>query len=228
LRNARVAAAMTAHGFGDADLEEGWTLLKHLSRDKLGFFKPQTSNLIDEIDAWENKWFPIASATLERRFPVLAEKLFANLPQSTRPAVIVGVQTFVERFDEMVAGGGSYGTEGAAAVAVLAARGLTAAVVDEARALLDTARRIETHAAVATMEQDQQQLAKAEEALWAWYLEWSQIARIAITQRGLLRQMGFIQGQASGKGDEEIVDETANGITPPAAPPTETSIDVHN
>ena len=32
---------------------------------------------------------------------------------------------------------------------------------------------------------------KAEDALWTWYLDWSQVARTAVTQRVLLRQLGF-------------------------------------
>jgi hypothetical protein len=36
---------------------------------------------------------------------------------------------------------------------------------------------------VTTIEHDREQLAKSEAALWAWYLEWSRIARIAVTPR---------------------------------------------
>jgi len=134
------------------------------------------------------------------------------------PAVVVSVRTFIERFDEMAASVGSYGPEGAAATALLATRGLTRAVIDEARELLETVGRIETYPDVTTVDQDQEDLAKAEASLWAWYLEWSQIARIAVTQRSLLKQMGFVQSQSKA---DVVADPTANGVAPHAPiPPT--------
>jgi hypothetical protein len=38
-------------------------------------------------------------------------------------------------------------------------------------------------------EEQEAELEAAESALWAWYLEWSKIARIAIKQRPLLRHV---------------------------------------
>jgi hypothetical protein len=54
----------------------------------------------------------------------------------------------------------------------------------------------------------------------------AQIARIAITQRGLLKQMGFIQSH--GKGDEEIVDENVNGVAPAAGPFPTSPVGAHH
>lgn len=236
MRNARVAAAMAAYGFGDAALQEGWTLLQAVSRDRLGSAhdKAASSEIIDKLDAWENRWFPIASATLERRFPAVSAQVFKNLTQTSGPEVAVSVRTFVERYDQMAASVGSYGPEGAAATAILTARGLTSAVVDEARALLDTVGRIETYPDVTTIEEDEDALAKAEADLWSWYLEWSRIARIAVKQRALLKQMGFAQTRA--KADDAVVVDGGNGGTtgpaggagpqPPVAPTT-TPVDLH-
>jgi hypothetical protein len=229
MRNARVAAAMAAYGLTDADLQEGWTLLQAVSRDRLGngIAKPASSELIDKLDVWENRWFPIAVAALERRFPAVSAQVFKNLAQTSGTAVVVSVQTFVERFDQMAASVGSYGPEGAAATAVLAARGLTGAVVDEARALLETVGRIETYPDVTTIEEDQNALAKAEADLWAWYLEWSSIARIAVKQRVLLKQMGFAQTHT--KAPDEVVVNTVNVAAPQtSAAPVANSIEIHH
>lgn len=228
MRNARVAAAMAAYGFTDADLQEGWKLLQSVSRDRLGggITKPASSEIIDKLDSWENRWFPIAAASLERRFPAVSAQVFKNLPQTSGPAVAVSVRTFVERFDDMAASVGSYGPEGAAATAVLSARGLTAAVIDEARALLETVGRIETYPDVTTIDEDQEQLEKAEAELWGWYLEWSRIARTAVKQRVLLKQMGFVSSRAktADEDDESIVQP--NGAAAPPAPPS--GISPHN
>ena len=192
MRNARIAASMAAYGLTDADLQEGWKLLRGVSREKLdSVVAPADSGLLDDLDAWENRWFPIASATLERRFPAVHAQIFNKLTQTSGPAVAVGVGTFIARFDEMASGAGSYGEEGIAAKGVLATRGLNSAVLDEARAMLAKVGRIEAHAAITTVEDDAAELAAAEERLWSWYLEWSQIARIAVNQHTLLKQLGF-------------------------------------
>ncbi|MBX3185421.1 MAG: hypothetical protein KF819_00335 [Labilithrix sp.] len=197
LRNPRVAALMAAYGFTDADFEEGWRLLHGVSRVKLGIdarvgLPNPDADTIERLDAWENRWFPVAAASLERRFPSLHAQLFKNLSQTSGPAVAVGVRTFVDRFDDLAAG--AYGPEGAAAVELLRGRGLTEAVVDDARTLLEAVAKrapIDLDADV-----DKEAIAKAESDLWAWYLEWSQIARVAITQRVLLKQMGFIASKS--------------------------------
>ncbi len=51
---------------------------------------------------------------------------------------------------------------------------------------------------------------KAERELWAWYLEWSAIARNAIKQRSLLKKLGFLQddGHGPNENDEDAEDET--------------------
>lgn len=51
-------------------------------------------------------------------------------------------------------------------------------VLNQARGLLETIGKIATVDAVMAA-QDPKALEKAESDLWAWYLEWSQIARIA-------------------------------------------------
>ena len=68
---------------------------------------------------------------------------------------------------------------------------------------------------VSTIDRDAEQLARAEGALWAWYLEWSQIARVAVTQRALLRQMGFVSTSQAKSVAPAVVD--------PVAPPASTA-----
>jgi len=220
LRNPRIASAMAAFGFTDADLQEGWTLMNTVGRVKLDAsgFGSDTSTL-EKLDAWENRWFPILSATLERRFPAVHAQLFKNLSQTEGPAVVVSVRTLLERHDQMAAGAGAYGAEGVQAKAVLEARGFTQTVINDARALLESVGKVATVDA-ATVAQDPKAREKAENDLWGWYLEWSQIARSAVTQRVLLRQMGFLPTRRS-KAEEEDdvdVDPVTGVITTPVTP----------
>jgi hypothetical protein len=212
LRNPRIAAAMASYGFNEAELDEGWALLKAFGKVKVdsnpssGGGEGKTT--IDQLDAWENRWFPITAATLERRFPAIHARVFNNLSQTEGPAVMVSVRTLLERLDAMAAG--SYGADGSRAKTQLEARGLTASVMNEARALLEKMGKVEVQSA-AWSGTDTSALAKAEEDLWAWYLEWSRIARVAVTQRALLRQLGFLSTR---KRTEEDDDEDAAIVTP--------------
>lgn len=220
VRNPRIGSAMAAYGFTDAELQEGWSLMNLVGRVKLDAHTPATDkSTLEELDQWENQWFPIASATLQRRFPAVQAQVFKNLSQTEGPAVAVSVRTFLERFDQMAAGAGAYGAEGPQAKAVLETRGLTPAVLNRARALLENIGKIATVDAVVAA-QDPKALEKAENDLWAWYLEWSQVARIAVTQRVLLKQMGFLPTRRSRATEEDDVDvdPTTGVITPPVTP----------
>jgi hypothetical protein len=109
---------------------------------------------------------------------------------------------------------------------VLETRGLSAAVLDEARELLDVFSKMSPPRDVSTLEAEQKQLADAEARLWGWYREWSQIARIAVTQRGLLKQMGFASGRARPSAEE--ADDSTNGeAAPESAGPPVSSVPTH-
>ena len=57
----------------------------------------------------------------------------------------------------------------------------------------DAKKRLEARKAQEAREEDERKARKAaEEAMWAWYLEWSTIARHAISDRNLLRALGFL------------------------------------
>jgi hypothetical protein len=212
MRNPRIASAMAAHGFDESELDEGWSLLRAVGMLKVDPSAPSGGDRagLEELDAWENRWFPIASAALERRWPAIHAHLFANLAQTEGLEVMLGVQTLLERLDAMAAG--AYGSDGAQAKSHIEARGLTAAVMDEARALLERLRKVAA-SPTAQLVTDTSTRMKAEHALWAWYLEWSRIARVAVTQRALLRQLGFAPRGRSSDGDDE--DDEVDEDEPP-------------
>jgi hypothetical protein len=75
LRNPRVAEALKHYGFSDKDLNEGWRVLQALTQGKLSVRGParQDPALLQRLDEWENRWFPVASASLKSRFPDVHE-----------------------------------------------------------------------------------------------------------------------------------------------------------
>jgi hypothetical protein len=131
--------------------------------------------------------------------------LFLNLVQTEGPELIISVEIFLDRIDALSSGASACGAEGAEAVKLLAKRGLNADVQRDARDLLASLRKVAAFEQRFTAD-PKVELAKAEEALWAWYIDWSKTARAAIKRRSLLRQLGFRQERAGSEGEagEEV------------------------
>ncbi len=225
LRNQRIASAMALYGLRQEYIDEGWRLLQGLKSVKMDTppFGPNDAKVIEELDAWENRWFPVADATLSRRFPAVQARLFLNLSQTEGPQVVISVSTFVERWDQMGKADGPYGPEGPKAVDLLATRGLTQGVVEQARALLGSLRKAAPATPPPSPEDQRAEAARAEDALWAWYLEWSRIARTAVKQRVLLHQLGFLSDHSSSEPTDPPVPPEGSHPTPPAASPAATA-----
>lgn len=198
-------------------MQEGWTLLNALGAGKLAVLPagPRDMETLLQLDAWENQWFPIAQAALERRFPAVAARFFLNLVQTEGPEVAISVRTFVDRYEELAAGNAKYGAEAKKAHELLLSRGLTPEVVNEAKALLGKLQQVAGPSETVSAEAQQAELEQAEAAMWGWYLEWSKIARVAIKQRPLLKQLGFLVARRGVEEDDEV-EPTA----PTAAPVT--------
>lgn len=219
LRYPDVAKALSAYGFDDDEQKEGWELLRALGKSRGQILQPVAdATVIAQLDTWENRWFPVAQATLTRRYPAAAAKFFQNLSQVTGREVAMTVQLFVDRYDELTVEGSSYGPEGVKAKETLAARGITDEVMSEARALLESLRHTAPAATPASIEQAKAEAQKAEDALWGWYLEWSQVARTAIKNRWLLHQLGFLSSSGSASEDDTPLEggsaTPTNGATP--------------
>lgn len=139
-----------------------------------------------------------------------------DLSQTEGPAVVVSVGTFVDRLKEMSKTDGGFGKNGKEARKLLAKRGLTANVLEHAEALIEKVQTIERRPEPPNLEEQRAALTKAEDAMWAWYLEWGAIARSSIKDRGVLRQLGFL---SSGRGRvvEDEVEEPTTASTPTPA-----------
>jgi hypothetical protein len=221
----RFLFGLAGYGFKQADRDEGWALINALGKGKLAVLpaEPRDMEALLKLDAWENQWFPIAQAALDRRFPAVAAKFFLNLAQTEGPAVAISVRTFVDRYEELAGGVEKFGAEAPKALELLVGRGVTAAVVAEAKALLTTLTQVASPEVPPSFEEQQEELEKAEAAMWSWYLEWSQIARVAIKQRALLKELGFLNTRRGAEEEEEgegttPSTTTAAGTTPAATP----------
>lgn len=222
LQQKRALASMQVYGFGPSDVEEGWRLLRALSTYRFGAKSGAISpKVVEAVDAWENRWFEIVDASLTRNFPAVRDKVFLNLSQTEGPPVLLSVQTLVDRIDALHGTGAS--DEDRAAYALLERRGLNGVAISEIKALLASAAQpAET---VEDLANDADTRSAAEAAMWAWYLEWSTIARRAISDRAVLRRLGFL-GRKPGEPESEDDADVAEPSAPPAPPAPVASLEV--
>lgn len=216
LRNPRITTALAGYGFTQRDRDEGWQLVMALGKGKMAVL-PEGAGDVDTLvtlDAWENRWFPIAQAALKRRFPAVGARFFLNLTQTEGPEVAISVRAFVDRYDELAAGDAKYGVDAQRAHHLLNERGLTPAVVAEAKDMLAALMRVTEHTDPLSSATETAELKEAETALWSWYLEWSRIARVAIKQRALLKELGFLAAKRGFADDEEAEPTAPNDATP--------------
>lgn len=212
IRNPKVFKILEAHGFTKAELDQGWRLLRAVSDVKLKAVDsaPALDPLeLRRLDDWENKWFVIIQATLARHYPKLRDAVFANLSQTQGPDLVLSVGTLLKRLKEM-----ERDAEGKAARKLLETRGVTKVVLADGQEMVDKLSTIAVVPDEGPEDDEALDAAEAEavDALWAWYLEWSEIARSAIQSRSLLRKMGFLQARKSDGKDEES--DTPAGMTP--------------
>jgi hypothetical protein len=214
LQNAQVAQRLAQHGFTNEDRVEGYRLMAALTDDALSAkpAAPADPSLLSRLDAFENLWYPIISASLRHRFPAAHEHVFRNLRQVVGPELIIGVGTLIRRIDELP----TAVAEGAEARALLERRGLTEAVVESARATLREIKADPDPLPAPMLGREER--AAREEAMWHWYLEWSAIARTVITERRSLRALGFLQNRSSAGRDEGEQHEDFVGDEDPEDP----------
>jgi hypothetical protein len=196
LGNREVARALQRYGFGQAALDEGWTLLRQTAAVQLDAPPRQlTREDVERLDAWENQWFPIAGAVLQRHHREVHAAVFHNLRQTRGNEVVLSVSTFVTRIDALAGSGNGE------ALATLARHGLTEEVLGEARDLLGGVMRPPSVEPSGAEDDELAAAAAAQEAMWAYYLLWSAIARSTISDRRLLRKLGFLRKQRDGEED---------------------------
>lgn len=207
----RVASSLAAYGFGEKDVNEGWERLRALSGRR---FASRASaapdpSLLERLDAFENQWFPVARATLRRHHPEVGDWLFDDLDRTESLDVALSVGTFLDRLARLekldLPGAG-------AALILLARRGLTDGVVAEARSLLGQLPKGRESPVARGVTPGERRA--AEEALWSWYLEWSQIARVAIHDPRLLARLGLLRPEL----DEADAIDSDELVLPPLVP----------
>ena len=133
--------------------------------------------------------------------------------------MLLGISLLIERLAELDKATDQTSKD---ARALLTSRGVTDAVLNQAKGYL-TEATIPAEETVTPAEEINAAIEEAETALWAWYLEWSKIARVAVKDGRLLARLGFGGRGRGGKEEEEEAETTPVAGAPGggAAQPTD-------
>lgn len=199
-----IRAAMASRGYDNAEHERAWGLVHRASGYEPGSLPPPSMSgaageAIAHIDAEDESTFRLVKASLTHRFPAQAEFLLKGLAPAKGARAVVTMRQLLDRLDALDNGKGREETreDDHAALAVLARRGVSGEFRKQMRAEVRTAETFDEVAAprVDTTAREEKHLADLQ-ALRAWYEEWSEIARIAVTRKDLLIRMGLAQRKA--------------------------------
>ena len=135
----RINGPLAGAGYSDEDVEEGWTLLRQAgtARKVQKTPVPLSPRTREQIDQFENYWFPLVSASLRRRYPAVHDAVFLNLSQEGGVEVAMNVSIFLERIREV-----ENGPQGQEVRALLDQRGFTEAVIAEGEQLIREFRTV--------------------------------------------------------------------------------------
>jgi hypothetical protein len=218
-----IRALLAARGYTPADHNEGWSLLHKVSglreSDRPEEIDTGVRDAINELDNWDEDGYRLTRAALTRRHPVQAEFVLNGLAPATGGGAVLSVKNLLDRFDALEKNPARKATraEDHAALATLAARGITPQERARLRALVNaaqTAVEIEPDRHARDETAAKAQLEKDLIALRAWYVDWAETARVGVKRRDYLIRLGLGQRRQpskSGTGDDaadELDDES--------------------
>ena len=176
---------LVAFGWSTEELDLGWTLVERAGRARFSEERIVADRVNAELVEFKKRWFSVVRLTLGKRSPRVAALLLGGCDLSSQASAGFLVEPFLTSLAELET---SADPDERAARQLLHERGLTAEVcraaaelVEQSRQLISTKPSAELFAAEAS----------AEAELWDFYLEWSGLARRAISNRNLLRCLGL-------------------------------------
>ncbi len=191
-----IRTILARHGYGRADQEEGWRLVRACAGDDdmawPATVDEKAQDALIEVDAWDERGFAIVSATLWHRYPQQAHFLLSGIGPSQGAKAVVGVRELLDRLDALEAGATGAKEDDRRAIEAIGKRGLGKRERARLRKLVELADPllVETAAPASirfAANPTQERLVE----LRAWYDEWTQIARATISREDHLVRMGL-------------------------------------
>jgi hypothetical protein len=210
--SAEIRSLLAARGYSESDHEEGWELLHKVSghRPVAAPSAPPDNairNAINTLDAWDEDGYRLVRAALTRRFPEQLRFVLEGLSPARGTGAVLSVKNLLDRLDALETSPDRSGSreQDLAALAALAAKGITREERDRLRALVSTAQGLIAPGAPASEPVCPPVLQDLQE-LKAWYAEWAETARVAIKRRDHLIRLGLAKRKSKKKGND--ADET--------------------
>src|SRR5512132_2362084 len=203
-RYPQIQSLLVPYGYTPEQHGEGWKLLLAASGapSTTAASAPATTpahQAMTTLDAWDESGFARIDAALEGSFPEQHALVFAGgLAASTGAAVVLGVQTLLERLDILETGKDrpkASRKKDEAALARLAERGITKAERERLAGLAKQAVSLEPASAPVVDTKREEALT----ALYVWYREWSKMARAVISKRAYLISLGLAKRKSPKK-----------------------------
>jgi hypothetical protein len=235
------AARARLHGYDDEENELGKSLMeKAAGRDRPlshwmaegthagqpGQFNAEQTRLLQEIDSFENFWFPSIRNILQRAIPEDDQELFLAAffkdltQQPFGPGVLDSVPTLMARFEELATNKAPGAKE---AHRLGTKRGLTAKKIEQVRGLVASARKAMPDSAPSSSITPEQLAAAKKEQLAAlqklkrWYNDFATTFRGVFGTRVQIR-LGLTSMRRSVKEETDGTSSDGEGAATPAAP----------
>jgi hypothetical protein len=214
MQNSEIATFAMEFGYDSNEHKQGWALwetaagakrplnhfLSHQLLEKSQGEISSTKRLINELDEFENKWFPITRRTLARfveapHKEVFLEGFFQDMPQVPRGPMVVGsVTKFMQRLADLK----TNKTPGASkAYESLVRKGLNEKLQKAIQGILKEAGQVSkttlasTPVSVEELEKAEKAQLQAYEELMLWYQDWFTVFRSSLPYR-MQRSLGLI------------------------------------
>lgn len=199
-----IRVALAAVGYDDGEHRRGWELLHNASgyqqKDQYGsVVDPNVSGAINTLDAQDEGLHVRVDASLRHRHPAVRALLLDGIRPGQGAAAVLFVRELLKRLSGLETTKGATASEAKAALAVLAARGITPEKRVELAALVKTAESLTAMTPSETPNaldpRDRAHLLAAR----AWFEEWSEIARAELKRKDYLILLGLAQRKSPKK-----------------------------
>lgn len=201
-----IRRTLAAHGFTKEEGQRGWVLLRRCM--DLGFdeaFDPDVDSSArdasEELAQATGTIFRTCTVALDRLHPELSDFVFSGFEPASGAEAVLIIERFLDRLDELESGEDRAATRESdhAALATLAARGITPAERARMRELIRSAMNLD----VALEETNEEERVAALTELRAWFVDWASTAREHIARRDQLVRLGLAKRRSSPQeGDE--------------------------
>ncbi len=215
--SAVIRSQMEAHGYTQADQDEGWSLCLSVAGYGAVGAAPVTNQdsiraAFAQLTDFVSDELPCLAGGVQRKHPELYEVLFGGLTLGSGADAVMETTLFLDRFDALSAKGAKKAEH--AVADLLARRGFTAATAAGLRKTLHTTRAVPEVAAPAVDDPKAKRDAEIER-LRAWVEDWSRVARRAMKRKDELHRLGIGRRGKSGG----AVDDGGAGVVPVVVTP---------